>query len=154
MKMIEEATVYTGIILFLCGMIYSEGQKNIEIQSRLPISAQQLYKKLSQSQIKLQILDIRPKLESYDDTHIPGSIPLPNCQFENLPEGVATNIYAYLPTIIVSEDGNPEILKQCRSHFKNIQNLNGGIKAWLDDNLPEDSGEYLPPKLKAGGGCL
>ena len=38
--------------------------------------------------------------------------------------------------------------------FKLARNLEGGIEGWTDEGLPEDSGEYVPPKPGAGGGCL
>lgn len=154
MKIIKEAVVYTSLIFILCGIIYSEGQKTKLMESRIGLPVLDLYKKLSRSQSKLQIIDVRQNLSDYEDTHLPGAIPMPNCQFENLPASVAGQIFSYIPTIIVSEDGNTEAFSRCIGTFKTLQNLKGGIKAWVDENLPEDSGEYSPPRPTSGGGCL
>jgi rhodanese-related sulfurtransferase len=154
MIILREAVAYSTIILVLCGLIYSEGQKSVALQSQIALPVQELYKKLSRSQIKLQILDARQNLSDYEDTHVPGSVPFPNCEFDKLPSEVAEQIFFYMPTVIVSENGDPEVFSRCKSYFKTVQNLQGGITAWVDNNLPEDSGEYYPPRLKAGGGCL
>lgn len=154
MKFNRESITYFTLIFILCAMIYSEGKRNLELQAQIALPVQELFKILSRSQVKMQILDVREKLEDYDDTHIPGSIPLPGCNWQNLPDGVSENVYSYMPTVIVSNNGEVEAFKKCANYFKNARNLQGGITAWVDDNLPEDSGEYFPPKLKAGGGCL
>jgi rhodanese-related sulfurtransferase len=154
MKINKESVVYSLIIVILSFLIFSQGKKNTILLAQLPLPAQDLFKLLGRSQIKMQIIDVREKLIDYDDTHIPGSIPLPQCEWKDLPKGVAENIYSYMPSIIVSQNGDEAIFKKCAPFFKNVRNLKGGIAAWLEVNLPEDSGEYFPPQLKAGGGCL
>jgi hypothetical protein len=67
---------------------------------------------------------------------------------------VMERILPSVPTIIVSEDGDAEAFKKCATFFTSARNLEGGLEAWVDANLPEDSGEYIPPKPSAGGGCL
>jgi len=43
---------------------------------------------------------------------------------------------------------------RCFARFTGARRLAGGMAAWVAAKLPEDSGEYAPPSVKAGGGCL
>lgn len=155
MKASVETSVYGFLIVVLSGLLIAEGRENIQLRAAQPIDAQSLYRKISHSQEKLQILDVRKDVSAnYEDIHIPGAIPYPDCDPSQMNEKVLERIFSYAPTIIVSNDGDPQLFARCQSQFKNALNLAGGITAWLDASLPEDSGQYVPPKSSSGGGCL
>ncbi|WP_032496851.1 rhodanese-like domain-containing protein [Hydrogenivirga sp. 128-5-R1-1] len=161
-----ERAIYIGIIAVLALLVLSFGKKQVELQKNLPLTVEQLYKKLGNPRINLQVIDVRPyqpSEEEEDDAedyqfytleHIPGSIPMPDCDLSKTPEDAKDHINFYLPTVIVSEDGNPEIFKKCAQKFKIVQNVKGGMKAWLDAGYPTEEDEYVPPKAGGGGGCL
>jgi len=144
-----ERSVYIVVILVLAFVLFTLGKKEVELKKQIPITAEELYKKLSNPKIKVQIIDVR-ELTSSDEV---GGYDESKMTTENLKEALKRiNPYAY--TVIVSSDGNQEIFKKCASKFTNVQNLAGGMKAWQDAGLPDESGEYTPPKAGGGGGCL
>lgn len=158
-----ERGVYIGIIVILAVVLLSMGKKQIELQRNIPITAEELYKKLSNPKLKVQIIDTRPltsddDVGGYEDSRIPGALPFPDCDeskmtSENLQEALKRiNPYAY--TVIVSTNGDKAIFENCAQKFKNAQNLAGGMAAWQEAGLPDESGEYIPPKAGGGGGCL
>lgn len=158
-----ERSIYIGIIVVLSVIVLSLGKKELELKKQIPITAEELYKKLSNPKIKVQVVDVRELTSSdevggYEDSRVPGSLPFPNCDetkmnTENLKEALK-RINPYMYTVIVSTDGNPEIFKKCAAKFNNAQNLAGGMKAWQEAGLPDESGEYTPPKAGSGSGCL
>jgi hypothetical protein len=79
---------------------------------------------------------------------------MPDCEESKTPEEALPQINYYLPTVIISKEGDEEIFKKCLQKFKMAQNLAGGITAWADEGYPLDEGEYEPPKAGGGGGCL
>ncbi|RMD46946.1 MAG: rhodanese-like domain-containing protein [Aquificota bacterium] len=161
-----ERAIYIGIILVLGIVLISFGKKEVELKKQLPLTAEELYKKLGNPKITLQIIDVRPyeaseeeedeaeETDYYTGAHIPGAIPLPDCDESKAPEEALKQINPYLPTVIISKDGNPEIFRKCAQKFNIVQNLKGGILAWDEAGYPEDEGEYEPPKAGGGGGCL
>lgn len=149
-----ELGAYFTTILVLASLLFQEGQKRVDLQSQISIPPQELYKKLSNSQTKLQIIDIRSDQSSYEDAHVPGAIPLYNCDFLKGNESTTKNIFTFAPTIIVSENGDENVFRDCAKNFTQARNLAGGMAAWSEEGLPEDSSEYSPPKLSGGGGCL
>lgn len=159
-----ERVIYLGLIVVLAGLLVSFGKKEVELQKQIPLTAQELYQKLANPNVNLQIIDVRPyepEDEDYDDEylyytdiHLPGAIPLPNCDESQAPEEALEQINPYIPTVIVSKDGDPEIFKKCAQKFKIAQNLAGGVVAWDEAGLPTEDGEYEPPKMGGGGGCL
>ncbi len=161
-----ERAIYIGIIAVLAILLISFGKKEVELKKQIPLTAEELYKKLGNPKITLQIIDVRPyqpseeeedeaeEVDYYTLLHIPGSIPLPECDESKAPEDALQQINPYLPTVIVSKDGDPEIFKKCAKKFSIVQNLKGGIEAWDDAGYPEDEGEYEPPAAGGGGGCL
>ena len=143
------------IIAGLSALVLRDGAFLLDLQAATPIRAKELYRKISHSQLKLQLIDARPSPgEAYEDVHIPGSIPFPDCNPAGVDEKTLSRIFNYAPTVVISADGSREVFEKCRMQFKNAWNLAGGMTAWIDESLPEDSGEYVPPKASAGGGCL
>jgi 3-mercaptopyruvate sulfurtransferase SseA len=59
-----------------------------------------------------------------------------------------------VPTLIVSQTGDEPEARACLARFGAARVLAGGMEGWSAARLPEDSGEYTPPSVKAGGGCL
>ncbi|WP_457626601.1 rhodanese-like domain-containing protein [Persephonella sp.] len=161
-----ERIIYIGIILVLSGLLISFGKKDVELRKQIPITVEELYKKLANPKINIQIIDVRPyeipeeeedeaeETDYYTGVHIPGAIPFPDCDESKTPEEALPQINPYLPTVIVSKDGDPEIFKKCAKKFPFAQNLKGGMVAWDDEGYPEDEGEYTPPAAGGGGGCL
>ncbi len=136
------------------GFVVYEGARRADIDSARGIEPRELYKALS-SQTKWQIVDVRGDIEdNYEDVHVPGAIPFPGCKLEDAPEAARVRIVPSMPTVVVSADGAAADFAACKDFFTSARNLNGGVEAWSDENLPEDSGEYIPPKPSAGGGCL
>ena len=166
MKFNLEKFIYTGVIFVLAGLLVSFGKKEIQLQKEIPVTADELYKKIANPNVTLQIIDVRPyeladedeesdeDFVYYVDGHIPNSIPFPDCDESKTPKEALEHINPYLPTIIVSRDGNPEIFKKCAQKFTIVQNLKGGIIAWDDAGYPEEEDEYTPPAAGGGGGCL
>ncbi|MEW5740397.1 MAG: rhodanese-like domain-containing protein [Myxococcota bacterium] len=150
-----ELAIYVAALAVLGALLMAEGRTTTELEARAAVSPKELWALLSNPQLKLQIVDLRPYDDDhYLDTHIPGSIPLPSCDLEKAPPAARDRIYPYVTTIIVTEDGDRAAFEQCRAKFGVARNLAGGLTAWTDENKPEDTGEYSPPKAGAGGGCL
>ena len=150
-----ELAIYVAALAILGVLLMAEGRKTTELEARAAVSPKELWALLSNPQVKVQIVDLRPYDDDhYLDTHIPGSIPLPACDVEQAPVAARERIYPYVTTIIVTEDGDAAAFEKCRAKFGAARNLAGGLTAWTDENRPEDTGEYSPPKAGAGGGCL
>lgn len=150
-----ELPIYVAVIAVLGALLFSEGKHASELQERAAVSPKELYAMLGNPQLKVQIVDLRPyDDDNYIDTHIPGAIPMPGCDLDKTPESARDRIYPYVTTIIVTAEGDQAAFDQCRTKFGLARNLAGGLTAWDDENKPEDTGEYSPPKAGAGGGCL
>ena len=150
-----ELPIYVAAIAVLGALLFSEGKHASELQERAAVSPKELYTMLGNPQLKVQIVDLRPyDDDNYIDTHIPGAIPMPGCDLDKTPESARDRIYPYVTTIIVTAEGDQAAFDQCRTKFGLARNLAGGLTAWDDENKPEDTGEYSPPKAGAGGGCL
>jgi len=160
-----ERIIYLGTILVLTGLLLSFGKEDLELRKKLPISVEELYEKLGNPKINIQIIDVRPyelpeeeeeaeETDYYTGVHIPGAIPYPECDDSKVPKEAKPYINPYLPTVIVSKDGDKEIFKKCAEKFSFAQNLEGGMIAWDEEGYPEDEGEYQPPAAGGGGGCL
>jgi rhodanese-related sulfurtransferase len=100
-------------------------------------------------------VDVRPDLSGdYEDAHVPGAVPLPACDPARAPAAARSRIMSSAPTVIVSARGDDAEVRACLARFTSARSLSGGMAAWSAANLPEDTGEYAPPSVKAGGGCL
>ncbi len=150
-----EMPLYITVLLLLGALLLGEGRTRALLEGRIGVTPQELYRTIGKGTVKVQIVDVRPDLEEgYVDTHIPGAIPMPGCDAKNTPPAALERIVPSVPTVVVSEDGSLQAFEACAAKFTNARNLSGGLAAWVDANLPEDSGDYVPPKAGAGGGCL
>lgn len=149
-----EPVAWTLVLAFLSVLIAREGLARAALERAVPLSPKELYQTIASSQVKLQILDIRDDIDEFEDTHVPGAIPLPGCDLAKATSAAAEQVLASVPTIIVSATGAREAFEACAARFTQARNLEGGLEGWVDEGLPEDSGEYVPPKPAAGGGCL
>lgn len=150
-----EAIGWTAVLVALAVFVVAQGRARADLERRVPVSAQELYRTLARSQTTWQIVDVREDLEEeYEDARIPGALPMPGCDPARAPESARDRILRSAPTVIVTADGAAEGLDRCVRGFTSARVLAGGMEAWTDANLPEDSGEYFPPSAKAGGGCL
>jgi rhodanese-related sulfurtransferase len=150
-----EPIAWVAALALSSSFVVLQGVRRAELDEQTPIAPKALYKMVSSPNVKLQIVDVRPDpSENYEDTHLPGAIPFPGCDSAGVDPKVMERILRSVPTIVVSEDGDAEVFKTCTTYFTSARNLEGGLEAWVDANLPEDSGEYIPPKPSAGGGCL
>lgn len=148
-----EPLVWAAVLLVLSALVAREAVAMRALERRVPLSPKELYQAVASSQVKVQIVDIRDDVAEYEDTHVPGALPLPGC--DPAKAGVAAErVLGSVPTILVSADGDPAEFARCAPRFTQARNLEGGMEGWVDANLPEDSGEYVPPRAAAGGGCL
>lgn len=149
-----EPALYLVVLAVLAGALFVEGRRHTALQAQVALTPAQLWTRLSRSQTTLQIVDARPALDDYEDTHIPGALPFPGCDPARTPPEAQDRLYPYVATVIVTGDGDEDTYRRCARHFTLAWNLRGGLEAWSDASLPEDSGEFVPPRVSAGGGCL
>ena len=132
-----------------------EGARRAELDAQTPLPPKQLYKLIGTSSVKLQIVDARPDPEdNYEDDHVPGAIPFPGCDAARVDDKVRPFLVPSVPTVIVTQDGDPQVFAACAAYFTAPQNLAGGFDAWEEAGLPTVGDVYVPPKPSAGGGCL
>jgi len=150
-----EPLVWVAALALLSGMVLSEGRRRTALESRVPVGAKDLYRTLATSRATLQVVDVRPDLAAgYEDARVPGSVPMPGCDLASAPGPARDRVYPSVPTVIVTERGDPAEAARCAGFFGSARLLEGGMEAWSRANLPEDSGEYSAPSSRAGGGCL
>ncbi len=137
------------------GLVWGEGGRRAALERRVAVAPRELYRTLARSQAGLQVVDVREDLEaSYGDAHVPGAIPLPACDLARAPERARSRLVRSAPTVLVGATGAEDETRRCAALFTSARTLAGGMAAWSEANLPEDSGDYAPPSSKAGGGCL
>ncbi len=155
MSVKAEVLASAAILAVLSTMLVVEGSRRVELERRVPVEAKELYRTLARSQTSWQVVDVRPDLsEGYEESHVPGAIPLPGCDLARAPESARARILFSVPTVLVAPKDDPEALRACLSRFASARGLAGGMDGWSGANLPEDVGAYSPPSAKAGGGCL
>lgn len=152
MKRVAEPIVYVALLALLSAAALAEGRRHAALDRRLPLTPKELYATLAKSQVRWQVIDARAA--DFDDAHVPGSIPLPGCDAGRAPAAVRERVLRSAPTVIVTASGAANEAEPCLRQFTSARVLAGGMAAWSDANLPEDSGDYTPPSAKAGGGCL
>lgn len=155
MRPLAEMGIYLAALAALSAGVVAEGRTRADLERRLAVAPRELYRTLARSRTGVQVVDVRPDLAAgYDESHVPGAIPLPGCDEARAPEAARQRILASVPTVIVSARGGEPEERACLAHFAVARSLAGGMEAWDSQGLPEDSGEYAPPSVRAGGGCL
>jgi rhodanese-related sulfurtransferase len=155
MKSIVEMWIYLAAMLGLSHLVVVEGHTRADLERRLAIEPSELYRTLARSRTGWQLVDVRPDLaEGYQESHVPGAIPMPGCDEARAPSTARERILRSVPTVVISARGGEPEVRACLDRFTLARSLAGGMEAWGAANLPEDSGEYAPPSVKAGGGCL
>jgi rhodanese-related sulfurtransferase len=155
MKASLEPAVWVGLLLVLAGLVVSEGSRRADLERRVPLAPAELYRTLARAGTSWQVIDARLDVaEEYEDAHVPGAIPMPGCDLARAPEAARQRIHRAVPTVIVTATGDADEVRRCLGSFTGARSLAGGMEAWSDANLPEDSGEYSAPSARAGGGCL
>lgn len=155
MRARREPWAWASLLALLVAPVAVEGRHRAELERRLAVAPREAYRTLARSQTTWQVVDVRTDLaDGYDDAHVPGALPLPGCDPSLSPAAARERIVASVPTLIVSQTGDEPEARACLARFGAARVLAGGMEAWSAARLPEDSGEYTPPSLKAGGGCL
>jgi rhodanese-related sulfurtransferase len=150
-----EGWLYVAALAALSAVLVVEGRTHARLAQAQPVTPRELYALLGNPQLKVQVVDLR----AYDDdhfldTHVPGAVPLPGCDDAQAPAAARERVYPYVMTVLVTDDGDEAAFAKCRERFSFARNLAGGMAAWSDATLPEDTGDYAAPKAGAGGGCL
>ncbi|HEY6104531.1 MAG TPA: rhodanese-like domain-containing protein [Anaeromyxobacteraceae bacterium] len=155
MKPLVEMWIYLVAMLALSQAVVVEGHVRADLERRLAIEPRELYRTLARSRTSWQVVDVRPDLAGgYEESHVPGAVPLPGCDEARAPAAARERILRSVPTVVISTRGGEAEERTCLDRFTSARRLAGGMEAWSGANLPEDSGEYTPPSVKAGGGCL
>jgi len=150
---VRELLGWAAVLAALSALLVTEGRRRVDLERRVPVTARDVYRTLARSQTAWQVIDVRPDLaDGYEDSHVPGAIPVPGCDLARAPEAARDRVFPSVPTIVVGEDAGA--LAPCLARFASARALAGGMAAWSAARLPEDSGPYSPPSVKAGGGCL
>jgi hypothetical protein len=146
---------WIAALAVLSALVAAEGRRRVDLERRVPVEAREVYRTLARSQTAWQVIDVRPDLaDGYEDSHVPGSVPVPGCDLERAPGPARDRVFTSVPTIVVSDAGDDPGLPACLARFGSARPLAGGMAAWSAARLPEDTGAYSPPSVKAGGGCL
>ena len=154
MKRVVEPAAWFAVLGVLATLVWGEGRERARLERQVPVEPREVYRSLARSQTALQIVDVRGDLTGYEDAHVPGSVPMPGCDLARAPETARQRIDASVPTVLVGAGGADPEATRCARRFTTARTLGGGMEAWSDANLPEDSGAYSSPSVRAGGGCL
>jgi rhodanese-related sulfurtransferase len=146
---------WVAALALSASFVVFEGARRAELDEQTPLPPKTLYKLIGSSSVKLQIVDVRPDpSENFEDDHVPGAIPFPGCDAKSVDEKIKPFLVPSMPTVIVSQDGDPKAFAACTTFFTSPKNLQGGFDAWEEASLPTVGDVYVPPKPSAGGGCL
>jgi rhodanese-related sulfurtransferase len=150
-----EVALSIAVLGVLGALLVAEGRRRVDLERRVPVEPREVYRTLARSQTAWQVVDVRPDLsEGYEESHVPGALPMPGCDPSRAPEAARARILLGAPTVVVAPEGDPEAVRACLARFASARAMAGGMDAWSGARLPEDSGAYSPPSAKAGGGCL
>jgi len=151
----RELPVFAAALLPLALLVGLEGRRRVELERRVAVEPRELYRTLARSRQAVQVVDVRPDLaDGYDESHLPGALPMPGCDLARAPVAARERILPGAPTVLVSATGSREEVEACLARFTSARALAGGMAEWSKAHLPEDTGEYSPPSSRAGGGCL
>jgi rhodanese-related sulfurtransferase len=149
-----ELVGWIGVLAALSALLVQEGRRRVDLERRVPVPPREVYRTLARSQTAWQVIDVRPDLaDGFEDSHVPGSVPVPGCDLARAPGAARERVFPSVPTIVVG-GGDDAGLAACLARFTSARSLAGGMAAWSAARLPEDSGPYSAPSVKAGGGCL
>ncbi len=155
MRRLVEPAAWLAVLLALALVVVTEGRRRADLERRLPVAPAELYRTLARSQAGVQVVDVRADLAAgYEDSHVPGALPMPGCDLARAPEAARRRIERSVPTVVVTAAGDRDEALRCLASFTAARALAGGMEAWSAASLPEDTGEYAAPSAKAGGGCL
>lgn len=150
-----EMWIYLATMVGLSHLVVVEGHARADLERRLAVEPRELYRTLARSKNALQLVDVRTDLSGgYEESHVPGAIPLPGCDEARAPEPARGRVLRSVPTVVISARGDDPDVHACVDRFTSARALAGGMEGWSAAGLPEDSGEYAPPSARAGGGCL
>ena len=150
-----EMWIYLAALVGLSHLVVVEGHARVDLERRLAVEPRGLDRTLARSRNAVQLVDVRPDLAGgYQESHVPGAIPMPGCDEARAPEAARGRILRSVPTVVISAGDAGPAEHDCVDRFTSARSLAGGMESWSAANLPEDSGEYAPPSTRAGGGCL
>ncbi len=155
-----QRVAFLVVIVALSALVASAGMARTDIENRIPYESREVLSIVSQKGHRVQVIDVRKLSDDdddvggYEDARIPGALPMPGCDPANVPDEAKGRIRADIPTVLVSRDGDTKSYEACKQRFLRVRNLEGGMAAWTDAGLPEEDGEYVAPRMGAGGGCL
>jgi rhodanese-related sulfurtransferase len=150
-----EPAGWAAVLVALSALALGEGARRADLERSIPLTPAELYRTLARSQTTWQIVDARRDVAGdYEESHVPGAIPVPACDPARAPESARGRLHRGVPTVIVGAGADADAVRRCLASFTLARSLAGGMDAWSGANLPEDSGPYTPPSNRAGGGCL
>jgi rhodanese-related sulfurtransferase len=136
---------YLTIIAALLAAVLFQGGKlqRAELAAQRQVIAEELYREIRAAPGRYQLVDLRAT-EEFEDGHLPHAVhvklPLePDAEFDR-----------YKPTVVVTEEGDPQTIERLRDEFKVALNLEGGMLQWRMSRLPEVSGVTDLTALRRG----
>ncbi len=127
---------YLGLIAILLFAALTTGarlQRAGMTQARA-IEPEPLYQAIRQEPGRYQVLDLRAAGD-FEDGHLPQTLNLePGFVLPEAP------VDRYRPTVIVTEDGDPEMFRALAEELAQPRNLEGGMLAWRMSRMPEVTG--------------
>jgi len=124
---------YITVILLLSLTLIGQGRtlERLSQRMRKVITPREAYARIRQAPGIYQVIDLRG-IDDYAEGHLPGALLL----------GPELPLDRYKPTILVSEDGDPGLFRRKTQELRlrSSINLQGGMVAWRQARLPEQSG--------------
>ncbi|HEY6105220.1 MAG TPA: hypothetical protein VIV59_04510, partial [Anaeromyxobacteraceae bacterium] len=100
MKPLVEMWIYLAAMVGLSHLVVVEGHTRVDLERRLAIEPQELYRTLARSRSAVQVVDVRPDLAvGYEESHVPGAIPLPGCDEARAPAAARGRVLRSVPTV-------------------------------------------------------
>ena len=147
-KGLLELAGWVAALAILSALLVQEGRRRVDLERRVPVTPYEVYRTLARSRTAWQVIDVRKGLvEGYEDSHIPGAIPVPGCDLDRAPITARERVFPSVSTIVVGEGGDEPGLAGCLARFGAARPLAGGMAALDAARLPVDSGGYSPPSV-------